>query len=216
VAKSFLADADPTTRVFVRGTASVAGRDAYELVVAPRSTDTLVADVVIDVDSATSLPLRVQVMSTGSGTPALDVGFSSIDLKSPPDSTFAFTPPPGATVKEATSPDQLLFGPGNGAPRPDRPSGNGGANPAPASPASPGPPSDQTRVLGSGWTAVVAVPNAPKALTTLGRPVSGPWGSGRLITSTVADALVLDDGTVLVGLVGPDRLQAAATELRHG
>jgi hypothetical protein len=34
-----------------------------------------------------------------------------------------------------------------------------------------------------------------------------------LVTSTLADALVLDNGTVLVGMVGPDRLEAAVAEL---
>jgi hypothetical protein len=69
-------------------------------------------------------------------------------------------------------------------------------------------------VLGTGWDAVLAIPNGPSMLASVGRPVSGTWGSGKLVTSTLADALVLDNGTVLVGMVGPDRLQAAVAELR--
>jgi len=228
VAKELLANADPTTRVFVRGTTTVAGRDAYELVLAPRSSVTTVADVVIDVDAATSLPLRVQILAKDSGTPALDVGFVDVELASQPASAFVFTAPPGAKVTEATSPEQLLFGSG---PNADDPTAGGGhrhrkadqaggapADPTPAPAAAPDPaaPEAKTRVLGSGWESVVAIPHGPATLGAVGRPVSGPWGSGKLVTSTLANALVLDDGTVLVGMVGPDRLEAAVAELRTG
>jgi len=211
VAKELLANADPTTRVFVRGTATVAGRDAYELVLAPRSGTTLVADVVLDIDAATSLPLRVQVLAKDSGTPALDVGFTGIDLAAQPDSAFVFTPPPGSKVVEATSPQQLILGPDRGpAAVADR--HHKDVPPPPA--VTPGTPESETRVLGTGWDSVVAIPNGPPMLGTIGRPVSGDWGSGKLVTSTLVDALVLDDGTVLVGMVGPDRLEAAVAELR--
>jgi outer membrane lipoprotein-sorting protein len=227
VAKELLANADPTTRVFVRGTTTVAGRDAYELVLAPKSSTTLVADVVVDVDAATSMPLRVQVLAKDSGTPALDVGFvDRLDLAPQPDSAFTFTAPPGAKVTEATSPGQLLFGSG---PNADGSVAGGGgrhhkadqsgaapAAPAPQAPDATAAPEARTRVLGAGWEAVVAIPNGPAALAAAGRPVSGAWGSGRLVTSTLANALVLDDGTVLVGMVGPDRLEAAVAELRTG
>jgi outer membrane lipoprotein-sorting protein len=223
IAKELLANADPSTRVFVRGTASVAGRDAYELVLAPTSTTTLVADVVIDVDAATGLPLRAQVLAKDSGTPALDIGFTSISFAAQPDSAFTFTAPPGAKVVEATSPEELLFGAGgqDDGPR-RRPGDQKGAVVAPSSssagavtPAS-GAPEARTRVLGSGWDAVAAIPNGAGTFADVGRPVSGAWGSGKLITSTLADALVLDDGTVLVGMVGADRLEAAVAELRTG
>ncbi|MDQ6725548.1 MAG: hypothetical protein M3066_05200 [Actinomycetota bacterium] len=217
MAKELLANVDPTTRVFVRGTATVAGRDAYELVLAPRSDTTLVADIVLDIDAATSLPLRAQVLAKDSGTPALDVGFTSVDLAAQPASAFAFTPPPGATVVEATSPQELVFGnSGPGGPKVQRHFKGGAAQPVPAAPvtAPAGTPEASTRVLGTGWDSVAAIPNGPAMLGTIGRPVSGAWGSGKLVTSTLADALVLDDGTVLVGMVGPDRLEAAVAELR--
>jgi len=219
VAKELLAKADPGTRVFVRGTASVAGRDAYELVLAPTSSATLVADVVIDIDAATSLPLRVQVLAKDSGTPALDVGFTSVDFSAQPDAAFGFTAPPGAKIVEATSPEQLVFGPadtGTGEGHRGHKGADKAAPAPPAPPVAPGAPEAKTRVLGTGWDAVVAIPNGPAMLAQLGRPVSGAWGSGRLVTSTLADALVLEDGTVLVGMVGPDRLEAAVAELRAG
>lgn len=233
VAKDLLAKADPTTRVFVRGTATLAGRNAYELVLAPKSGTTLVADVVLDVDAATGLPLRAQVLAKDSGTPALDIGFTSISYGTQPSSAFVFTAPPGAKVTEATSPEQLLFGSGRRGNGPDgqghRLRKGGRAGEAPAPPAVPTPlapsapsttaptgPEPRTRILGTGWDAVAAIPNGPAMLGSVGSRVSGPWGSGRLVTSTLADALVLDDGTVLVGMVGPDRLEAAVAELRAG
>jgi outer membrane lipoprotein-sorting protein len=220
VAKELLANADPSTRVFVRGTATVAGRDAYELVMSPNSSTTLVADVVIDVDAATGLPLRVQVLAKDSGTPALEVAFTDVSLGAQPDSAFTFTPPPGAKVTEATSPQELL----NGQDRTGPPDGSGRhvkvrpptAGPLTGTDAAPAPttaPEAKTQVLGTGWDSVVAIPNGPAMLGSLGRPVSGTWGSGKLVTSTLADALVLDNGTVLVGMVGPDRLEAAVAEL---
>lgn len=216
MAKELLANADATTRVFVRGTASVAGRDAYELVLAPKSDTTLVADVVIDVDAATSLPLRAQILAKSSGTPALDVGFTSIDLSAQPDSAFTFTAPPGAKVVEATSPEELLLGSkGNGDATGGRRHVKGAdGRSAPVPPATPSvAPDAKAQVLGTGWDAVVAIPNGPAMLGTIGAPVRGAWGSGTLVTSTLADALVLDNGTVLVGMVGPDRLEAAVAEL---
>lgn len=217
IAKELLADADKTTRVFVRGTDTVAGRDAYELVLAPKSGATLVADVVIDVDAATSLPLRVQVLAKGSGTPALDVGFTAVAFGPQPASAFAFKAPPGAKVTEATSPDQLLFGADTRDEGDDHVRRGHKGAPAEVGPAdvlTPGTPEARAKVLGTGWESVVAIPNGPRVLGGIGRPVSGAWGSGKLITSTLADALVLDDGTVLVGMVGPDRLEAAVAELR--
>ena len=43
-------------------------------------------------------------------------------------------------------------------------------------------------------------PNAPD-LSTIGTPVSGTWGSGRLITTAVGSAIVTDDGRVAAGAV---------------
>ena len=75
------------------------------------------------------------------------------------------------------------------------------------------------RTVGDGWDRVViaaaarAAPsqgqpgNAPD-LSALGTPVSGPWGSGRLISTAVATAIVTDDGRIAAGRrprAGPHR-----------
>ena len=82
-------------------------------------------------------------------------------------------------------------------------------------------PATRSRTVGSGWTTVAVLP-APTASDT-GRNagslggfleqlprVSGSWGSGRLMTSTLVSALVTDDGRLVVGMVPPDLLYAAA------
>jgi outer membrane lipoprotein-sorting protein len=207
LADHFLGAADPTTRVFVRDTVTVAGRPAYELVLAPRSGTTLVADVVIAVDSATGLPLRVQVLSRDSGTPAIDVGFTSIDLSVPPASTFAFTPPPGATVTEAKSAADLIL-PGNHG------TNHQAADQSPAAPANEAEP----HVVGTGWDSIAVVDlgaggsrnSGLSTLAKLGTSVQGSWGSGRLVTTSLVNVLLTDHNTLLVGSVPVAALEAAA------
>ncbi len=205
VASRLLSSLDPSTRVFVLDTAYVAGRPAYELVLAPKSAQSLISDVVIAVDSATGLPLRVQVVSRSSTTPALEIGYiNSISFAPPAASNFAFTAPPGATVRN------LASGPTTRGPHPGR-SGDASAQPGQAG---------SPTVLGTGWDSIGVIKGVDltdRSLATLlrtARSVSGSWGSGRLLTTSLADALVLPDGTVLVGAVTPQALESAAGGLR--
>ncbi|HUQ63057.1 MAG TPA: hypothetical protein VM121_04845 [Acidimicrobiales bacterium] len=220
LANELLASVDPTTRVFVRDTATVAGRSAYELVLAPRSDISLVADVVVAVDSETGLPLRVQVLTRDSGTPALELGFTSIDFSVPGDDTFAFTPPAGAEVREASSPEELLLPQGDGDDHRRRrhddaadatgpaPTGVAGAEAAAAEP--------DVQTKGDAWdTIVIVTPNGPTGpsddetldmVKRLAKPVSG----GKLLHTALLNVLFLDDGRVLLGPVTQGALEAAA------
>jgi hypothetical protein len=99
VAKQLLAAVGPTTSVTVPGTTTVAGRSAYQLVLSPRTSESLIGRIVIDVDSQTYLPLGVQVYARGSGVQAFTVGFTGFSLAKPAASNFAFTPPAGAHVR---------------------------------------------------------------------------------------------------------------------
>ncbi|MGI8776453.1 MAG: hypothetical protein ACR2LJ_03495 [Acidimicrobiales bacterium] len=215
LADHFLSSVDPTTRVLVRDTVTVAGRPAYELVLAPKSGGTLVADVVVAVDSDTGVPLRVQVLSRDSGTPALDVGFDSVDFSVPPASTFAFTPPPGSTVTEAHSAAELFLPSGGG----DHPARKAPAGPPPAdSSAAPGADTHAgPTIVGKGWDAVAIVDlgsdaTANSGLDTLGKlgsAVQGPWGSGRLIHTTLVNVLLTNDHRLVIGSVPEAALEAA-------
>lgn len=215
LADHFLSSVDPTTRVVVRDTVTVAGRPAYELVLAPKSGTTLVGDVIVAVDSVTGVPLRVQVLSRDSGTPALDVGFSSVDFSVPPASTFAFTPPPGSTVTEAHSAAELFLPSGGG----DHP-----AKKAPGAPATTDPSAGATTdthagptIVGKGWDAVAIIDlrsdaTANLGLDTLGKlgsAVQGPWGSGRLVHTSLVNVLLTNDHRLVIGSVPEADLEAA-------
>lgn len=104
-ADQVLAHADEHAIVSVDQPTTVAGRDAYQLVVSPRDEDTLVSRVVVAVDAETSAPLRVQVWSVqDDDAPSLEVGFTDVSFTAPDDSVLTFSPPAGATVEEVVVP----------------------------------------------------------------------------------------------------------------
>jgi outer membrane lipoprotein-sorting protein len=180
-----LARLRPTSTVSVDGTAEVAGRPAYELVLAPLPTErTLLREVRIAVDAQERIPLRLTVLPVGSADPALQVGFTELQFGDQDPTLFTFTPPPGATVEDA---------PARNAPGERRRD------------------ADVTTV-GDGWDTVLVArrdPAGEQPPATLGTPVSGPWGSGRVITTAVATAIVADDGRVAAGAV-PEQVLAEA------
>lgn len=171
-----LAKLRPTSVISVDGTSDVAGRPAYDLVLAPASTErTLLREVRVAVDAEHRVPLRLTVMATGSTDPALQIGFTDIEFGPQDPELFRFTPPPGAKIEDAQ--------PGEHGERDGEPT-----------------------MVGDGWdTVLVADAPAPDAerpdLAQLGRPVTGPWGSGRLVTSAVASVIVTDDGRIAIGAV---------------
>jgi outer membrane lipoprotein-sorting protein len=86
--------------VTVDGTAEVAGRPAYELVLSPKPTErTLLREVRIAVDAEKRSPLRMTVLGNGSPDPALQIGFTELTFGPQDQKLFTFTPPPGATVQ---------------------------------------------------------------------------------------------------------------------
>lgn len=188
-----------TSVVTVDGTAEVAGRPAYTLVLAPQPGErTLLREVRIAVDAQTRTPLELVVLAQGP-EPVLRVGFDDVTFGPQDPSLFAFTPPPGTTVRDAPA-------------REDRP-----GSAAPEHP--------DVRVVGDGWDAVVvgtvpqrpsdgardgAAPDGPAPdPSALGTPVSGPWGSGRLLGSAAGTAVLTDDGRFAAGAVDQDVLGAA-------
>ena len=202
-AAALLAAIDPSTEVAVDGTAEVAGRAAYELVVTPRDDRSLIKDVRLAVDGATSMPLRVAVNSSGADEPAFEVGFTSVTFGEPTNDVFRFNPPPGATVEEL---DLMAMGVHTGEkPRADVEIDSAGQRPT---------------VVGEGWTAVLVVPEvtlpAPDeegvldALLSDASAISGTYGSGRLLETELLSVLLLDDGRLLAGAVEPDVLTDVA------
>ena len=164
----------PSTRVSTDGTAVVAGRSAYELVLRPRSSDSLVGSVRIAIDGKTHVPTRVQVYAKNAKSPSLQVGFTSFDPTTPDPSVFGFNPPPGTKVTQGSG---SPLGGHDAARKPSAKAPDTGAGAA----------GDRPTVVGQGWSSVVVAPvptgkgsgsgslaSALKVLPT----VSGSWGSG--------------------------------------
>jgi CheY-like chemotaxis protein len=202
----------PSTGIEVHPGRVVAGRSTYELTLTPRTPETRVASVRIEIDGKAKVPLSVRVYARGSSTPSIDVAFTSITFKMPSASYFEFSPPPGATVHSAAaggppaSPRALT--------RPESPGtarASGATGPAESSASAP-----TISTSGHDWTSVVeyriseAQRHGITSLLDQLPAVSGSWGSGRLLSSPLLCALVTDDGRVFAGSVDPSALYAAA------
>ncbi|CAM3932363.1 outer membrane lipoprotein carrier protein LolA [Kibdelosporangium persicum] len=206
--------------VKVDGTARVATRPAYELVVTPKPTErTLLREVRVAVDSETRLPLRLQVLANGQADPALKVEFTELTVGPQDAKLFQFTPPQGATVKERTD---------AGKPHNEAEGRKGlqdfvsGLN---------------LQTVGDGWdtTFVAKLPgdlnsmlgqargdgngkardmDVTSLLKSFGKEVSGPYGTGYVFSTKVATALVTTDGRVAVGAVPEQVLVEALGQVK--
>jgi outer membrane lipoprotein-sorting protein len=90
------------------GARRVAGRDTLGLRLTPAAEAASVSRVDVWVEAETGLPLQVEVVEKGAGRPALDTRFLDLDLAVPAPETTAFTPPPGAAVREGGEADAVL------------------------------------------------------------------------------------------------------------
>jgi len=197
LADKLLAELDPSTRVSVVDDTEVAGRTAYDLVLTPRSSDTLVGSVSIAVDSETGLPLRVEVQARGETEtetePAFELAFTKLSLETPDAALFAFEPPAGASVKEQALPEPPSAGHG---PKDTRHSDFPGS------------------VSGTGWETVVELPagSVPAEVTAspLYAQATEAVSGGRLLRTALVNVLITDDGRVFAGSVPAERLPAAA------
>jgi outer membrane lipoprotein-sorting protein len=99
-----LAKLDETTEVSVGTDARVAGREVYELVLAPRDAETLVGEIVVAIDGDTGVALAASVTARDAEEPAFSVAFTDVSFEAPDASVFAFTPPEGTEVTEHVVP----------------------------------------------------------------------------------------------------------------
>jgi outer membrane lipoprotein-sorting protein len=232
-ARQALAEAGPATIVRVEPNVTVAGQAAYQLVLAPRSDRSLIGQVRIAIDSQHRVPLRVQVFARGAASPAAQVGFTAVSFARPPAADYAFTPPPGAKVTQQhlgaaarAGTAQPAGGPASGvrvtgrgwlevASLPESSlatlSGSaGGADLLPfrhsASHEAPG-----SAAPAGGHGAAPAGSLLGELLSSAPR-VSGSWGSGRLIRTSLLSVLVTSTGRVLIGAVTPGVLYHAVSQ----
>ena len=90
------------------GARRVAGRDTLGLRLTPAATASSVRRVDVWVDAGSGLPLQVEVWQKGAGKAALDTRFLDLHLAVPDPSVTAFTPPPGAVVREGREAEVVL------------------------------------------------------------------------------------------------------------
>ena len=225
-AKQALAAVGPTTRVTTEANVTVAGQPAYQLVLAPKSSGSLIGKITIALDAQhLSVPLRVQVFARGATSPAFQIGYTSISFVTPAAANFSFTPPPGAHVHTSS-----LGGlAGHGPMAKDQ-----GAQ--------------QFQTIGKNWLSVAVLPSSALselagpgnaasvagqaarsasggggtlsggavmgAMLGAAHPVHGAWGSGRLLHTSLVSMLVTSTGHVLIGAVTPAVLYADAAHVK--
>jgi len=207
-AQQVLAAVGKTTTVRVDSNVTVAGRPAYQLVLAPKDSRSLVGQVQIAIDARNGVPLRLQVYARDASSPAFQVGYTAIQFVTPAPADLTFSPPRGAKVSHENLGSQQASGSSQ---------------------------QGDTSTIGSGWLTVLDLPSAGltapsssgsapgyggsgdsaavlNALLGSARSVSGAWGSGRLLQTSLVSVLITDGGRVFVGAVQPSVLYAAASQ----
>ncbi|WP_431035924.1 LolA family protein [Streptomyces sp. P6-2-1] len=201
---------DAHTSVRVDGTARVAGRDAYQLLIEPKQSGSTVKAVRVLVDAKTGTPLRATLTARDGGKPVVEAGFTKVSFTAPDAKTFSFTPPKGT---EVTGPKKRA--PEDGAATPDAGAlkdAFGGA-----------------RTYGEGWTTVARLDlpaeagglasskadggrsgQAGQLVDSLAKEVKGSFGTGRLFSTRLVNVLLTEDGHVYAGAVTKDTLVKAA------
>ncbi|MFE0700027.1 outer membrane lipoprotein carrier protein LolA [Streptomyces sp. NPDC058872] len=214
LADEVLKAAGDTTSITVGGTARVAGRDAYQLVIKPKQSGSTVESVKIAVDAANGTPLKFTLSSVEGGKPVVDAGFTKVDFAKPAASDFAFEVPKGAKVTEGGAEESPRDGKLPEGFEEKLPEGfeDGFADFGKG-----------LNVIGEGWTTIATIDTgapAPKTdgapkeiqgfLDSLGDQVTGPFGAGTLFKTKLVNALLTDDGKVYVGAVTKEALIEAA------
>ena len=196
---------------------TVAGQAAYELVLAPKDSRSTIGSIRIAIDGKTAVPLRVQVFAKGADSPAFQVGYTEISYVAPSPANFTFTPPPGAAFDDTTKPQA----PGKATQEPavNGTSGTYGSgwltvaevpqsllsmtgtapakSSAESSAGSPG-----TGAFGADGQAAIG------AFLGAGKTVSGSWGTGQLIHTSLVNVLIVGN-EMYIGAVDPSVLYAA-------
>lgn len=219
----------PSTSLTTSDTTTVAGEDAYQLVVTPQESGSLIGSVVIALDAShPGVVLSVQVFPRGAQNAAWSEQFQSVTFATPDAGTFHFSPPQGATVHTVTPPAM---------------SGQS-ASPQPQ------PPVSGVKVIGKDWLSVLELPSSAlnglasggnvagavgqaaqsaaagpgsgpgggvsgadiwSALLKSATTVHGSFGSGQLIRTSLMSVLIAN-GHVFAGAVDPSVLYSAAAQ----
>lgn len=169
-----------------------AGRTAYQLIVTPNSSVSLVDSIVVSVDSETGMPLALAVYSTEQAEAAMEVGYESISFTDQDESLFSFTPPAGTEIvnlndleaqkqerdlemwMDMDEMDSLEQKP-------------------------------EPVMIGEGWDTVVHMPAGDESLQDLGgellQQLMTPVAGGMLLSTPLINVFVADSGDVYAGAV---------------
>jgi outer membrane lipoprotein-sorting protein len=224
-ANQILAKVGKTTLVSVQSNVMVAGEPAYQLVLAPKDTNSLVGKIVIALDGKYGVPLQVELYAKGATSPAFQVGYQSLQWVTPSPANFDFTPPKDASVtvenlgqdgtksKSGSTPATSGFGSYGknwltvvSFPQSDLMQGLGAGGAIKSSASSANGQSDIISANNQGVS--VSSQELLNALFGSGKTVSGSWGTGTLVSTSLVSMLITN-GEVYVGAVTPSVLYAA-------
>ncbi|MGW0824296.1 LolA family protein [Streptomyces sp. NPDC002845] len=222
LAEEALKAVDDTTSVTVDGTAQVAGRDAYKLVVKPKASASTVGQISIAVDAKTGLPLKFTLTPASGGAAVVDAGFTQVDFAKPSASTFDFKPPKGAEVTEADEIESEGHHDSSIDGYRDHATDGHHDNSAELDGL------DGLKVIGEGWDAIAefdsgtgGMPSAETGngdfdgfINSLGDQVSGEFGKGTVFSTRLINVLITDDGKAYAGAVTKEALVKAADAAR--
>ncbi|MGP4009623.1 LolA family protein [Streptomyces sp. 4N124] len=219
LAEEALKSVDDTTSVTVDGTAQIAGRDAYRLLIKPKDSGSTVGAITVGVDAKTGLPLKFTLTPASGGAAVVDAGFTQVTFAKPAASTFDFTPPKGAKVTEE---GDVAAGEHGQAPDDFKIPDNS------KTPDEQKAPEGEPKVIGEGWNSIAVIETGGEGmpsgsevggqfggfLDSLGDKVTGKFGEGTVFKTRLVNALMTDDGKVYVGMVTKDALVKAANEAK--
>jgi outer membrane lipoprotein-sorting protein len=198
IAKQAIDAITPSTKVSKPKDVRVAGHDAWQITLTPKSSGTLVGSVRLAVDQQTGLPLRATIEAKGQSDPAVQVGFTSLQYGAPAARLFDFTPPSNAKVETKDLSDA-----------PAHEKGDAQHRNAPAG--------DEPTFTGKGWSTIAELPKGTVDQSTLGDDTSGlldqltkTVDGGRAVQTSLVSVYLTDDGRVLAGAVPVSALVAAA------
>jgi outer membrane lipoprotein-sorting protein len=172
-AEDMLASLASDSRTRLDAPATVAGRAAYQLVLAPVATErTLLREIRIAVDGRTRLPLAVSVLADGSAEPVLQLRFASVRFGPQDPALFRFAPAAGVPVRAVANPRKAA-------------------------------PTERLIGRGWDTVRVERLPGqCPWARDRkVGEPIAGSWGRGRLLRGALGQAVITPDCRIAVGAV---------------
>jgi outer membrane lipoprotein-sorting protein len=214
VADYVLSEASEYSAITVGVDQNVAGRAAYELIATPLAAETTVDYVSVAVDAETGMALNVKIMAKGQIEPAMELGFTSIDYSTPASAIFEFTPSSDVTVTEMEMPEEFTID-GQTYTKEELQAELESKKPTEAEyeelKAQYEAMENKPVVYENGWASVVEMTlsdDMPVEMfeSELFSEMTQQVDGGKIISTSLVNVLITDDGRVLAGAVNTDYL----------